>query len=151
MKHPVHIREEIYFERDPWQILLHFERNNLWQNFPNFSKYISCMSSFKIDINFECEIQCKRERERVRRGREKEIESWKIEKVGLTMLRFVGAVWSKGYFLSIQEKSSSGKINCSSPLAFLVGNLVGTFAKDSQKILFFFFFSSPPFPFDVRI
>lgn len=33
-----------------------------------------------------------RERERVRRGREKEIESWKIEKVGLTMLRFVGAV-----------------------------------------------------------
>lgn len=85
------------------------------------------------------------ERERVGRGREKEIESWKIEKVGLTMLRFVGAVWSKGYFLSIQEKSSSGKINCSSPLAFLVGNLVGTFAKDSQKILFFFFFLLPLF------
>lgn len=31
------------------------------------------------------------ERERTREGK-KEIESWKIEKVGLTMLRFVGAV-----------------------------------------------------------
>lgn len=32
-----------------------------------------------------------RKREKGRKGK-KEIESWKIEKVGLTMLRFVGAV-----------------------------------------------------------
>ena len=70
----------------------------------------------------------KREREREERGWEggsRRKGKILMEKTVLTVLRFVGAVWSKGYFLGTQEKSSSGKINCSSLLAFFAGNLVG--------------------------